>query len=167
MGQMKMRNLKEAFSKLVSYKIADEQEGFASEEDVRTGYKLFHAISHCPTMTIKLFRFINQILSNESSRTILQTFVNLFHSGAITDEMSFTLAKQLYHQLAFTLNLQYGNVLLAMLTNGQLQTITRNGWPFFANNSDLVKKCLQESHCDGIWDIFQKLGILLHFLLLN
>ena len=157
MGQVKTQNLKEAFSKLVTYKITDEQEGFASEEDVRSGYKLFHAIAHCPTMTIKLFRFINQLLSNESSRTIIQTFGNLFHSEA--DKMSFTLAKQLYHQLSFTLNLQYGNVLLAMLTNGQLQTLTRNDWPFFANNSDLVEKCLQESHCDGIEDIFQRLGI--------
>ena len=163
MGQTKTKNLKEAFSKLVSYKITDEQEGFTSEEDVRTGYKLFHTIIHCPTMTIKLFRFINQLISNESSRTIIQTFVNLFYSGTMKDKMSFTLAKQSYHQLAINLNLQYGNVLLAMLTNGHLQTITSNDWPFFANNTDLVEKCLQESHCDGIGDIFRILGILLCF----
>ena len=78
---------------------------------------------------------------------------------AIRDEAIFLLAKKFYKVLASTLNLQYGNVLLATSANSQLQTVLRNGWPFFANNTDLVEKCLQESICDGFQNISKNLGI--------
>ena len=61
--------------------------------------------------------------------------------------------------VASTLQLHYGNILLATSTNKHLQAVIRNDWPFFANNTDLVEKCLQESHCEGIQDIAQKNGI--------
>ena len=165
MGQVKPGNQKEAFSKLASYEKTNKTEGPPSEEDIRTGYELFQAVVYCPTMVIKLFRFIDQLLSSESERTIILTFVNIFQSGAITDKTSFTLAKQFYNKLASTLNLKYGNVLLASSTNAQLKALIRKDWPFFSNNTNLVERCLQESHCDGIQDVFQKLGIHSVFLL--
>ena len=156
MGQWeKPQNLNEVFSKLP---LTEEP---PSEKDIKTGYELYHAVVYCPAeMVSKLFRFVDQLLSNERTRTIIQTIMNLFQSGSITDKTSFTLAKQFYHVLASTLNLQYGNVLLATSTNSQLQdVIIRNDWPLFANNSDLVENCLQEYNCVGIQDIVQKLGI--------
>ena len=130
-----------------------------THEDIQTGYEIFQALDYCPTMVIKLFKFVDQLLSSESERTIIQTFLNLFQSGAISDGKSLTLAKQFYSILVTTLNLQYGNVLLATLTNAQLQAVVRNDFPFFANNTDLVRKCFNESKCDGSQDILQKLGI--------
>ena len=84
---------------------------------------------------------------------------NLFQPGALADEKTFTLAKEFYFEVASAFNLQYGNVLLATSTKEHLQTVIRKGWPFFTNNSNLVKNCLQESLCDGIGDILQNLGI--------
>ena len=161
-GQVKPENQNEAFSELASnVNTGGTKRPTFLDEDIQTGYELFQVIVHCPTMSIKLFRFVDQLLSNESSRTIIQTFVNLFQSGVITDETSFILAKQFYNILASTLNLQYGNVLLATSTNEHLQDVIRNDWPFFGNNTDLVKRCLQESsHCHAIQDIFQNLGIM-------
>ena len=131
-----------------------------SGEDIETGFELFHAIDSCPPATVfKLFRFIDQLLSSESSRTIIQTMVNTFHSGSIADETSFTLAKQFYFVLASTLNLTYGDVLLATSTNAQMEAMIGNGLPFFANNTDLVAKCLKGFDCDGIEGILQKLGM--------
>ena len=161
MGQVKPQKQTEVFSKLVSDVHIHEIEGPPSIKDIEIGYKLFHAIVYCPIPLVKLFRFVDQLLSIESTRTIVQTFVNLFQSGAITDKTSFTLAKQFYFVLAS--NLQYGNVLLATSKNAQLQAVIRNDWPFFSNNTHLVGKCLQESNCDGIQDIFQKLGIMFFY----
>ena len=158
MGCIKPQKQKEAFSKLISNLNTNKVERPPSEKDIRIGYDLIQAIVFCPTMSIKLFRFVNQLLSMESLRTIIQSFVNLFQSGAPTDKTSFTLAKQFYYVLASTLNLQYGNVLLATSTNAHLQAAIRKNWPFFANNTDIVEKCLQESHCEGIQDIGKKLG---------
>ena len=157
-GQVKPENQMEALSKLVANVNTYKIDVPPSKEDIKNGYELFQAIVYCPAMAIKLFRFVDQLLSSESSRTIIQTFVNLIQSGVLTDRTSFTLAKQFYKVLASTLDLQHGNVLLATSTNAHLKA-ARNGWPFFANNTDLVERYLQESHCDGIQDIFQNLGM--------
>ena len=160
MGQVIPKNREGAFSKLVTNindKLTEEP---PSQKDIKIGYQIFQAIVYCPRMVIKLFRFVDQLLSSESKRTIIQTFVNFFQSGALTDKISFTLAKQFYFEVASTLDLQYGNVLLATLTNAQLQAAIRRDWPFFVNNTDMVGKCLQESHCSGFQENFQKLGIL-------
>ena len=119
MGQIQPEHQKESFSRLVSSVNINQTVGPSSAEDIKTGFKLFQALVFCPRMVIKLFRFINQLLSNEHSKTIIQTFVNLFQSGAIADKTSFTLARQFYFVLASTLNLQYGNVLQATSTNAQ------------------------------------------------
>ena len=169
MEQIKPDNQKEAFLKAVTNVNISRAGELTSDEDIKTGYELFQAIVHCHTMVFKVFRFVDQLLSNESSRTIIKTFENLFQTGAITDKTSFTLTKRFYDILASTLNLQYGNVLLATLTNQQRQAVIENDWPFFANNSDLVKRCLQESQCEGLqnWDIFQNLGNILLLLYEN
>ena len=66
-----------------------------------------------------------------------------------------------YLFLASTLDLQYGNVLLAMSKKAQLQEVLDNHWPFFTNKTEMVEACLQnDSHCNEIVeDIIQKLGI--------
>ena len=158
MGQVKTQNQKEVFSKLLSDMSMNETQGSPSEEDIETGYELFHVIVYCPTMVIKLYRFVVQLLSNESPRTIIQTIVNLFYSGALTDVASSTLAKQFYHILTSTLDLQYGNVLLATMSNEDLQAVIRNDLPFFGNSTERIEKCFQGSNCDRIQGIFQSIG---------
>ena len=150
--------LDEAFPKLVSFVNEKDLEESATDEDVMIGFEIFHAIVYCPSMDIKLFLFVDQLLSNESSRTIIQTAVNLFRSGVLKDLTGFTEAKQFYQVLVSTLDLQYGNVLLATSTKSQLQAVINNDWPFFTNQTDLVKTCLLDSDCDSLQDIFQKLG---------
>ena len=160
-GQIQPQNQIQAFSRLVSIAHMNETKENISEEDVKTGYQLVQAIVYCPTMVIKLFRFVDHLLSTESRRTIIQTFVNLFQSGALTDKTSFTLAKQLYFEVASALNLQFGDVLLPVSTKAELQAILKNDWPFFVNNTGPVEKCLQDSQCDIFQDIFNKYGM--HF----
>ena len=150
--------LDEAFPKLASFVNENDLEESATDEDVMIGFEIFHAIVYCPSMDIKLFLFVDQLLSNESSRTIIQTAVNLFRSGVLKDLTGFTEAKQFYQVLVSTLDLQYGNVLLATSTKSQLQAVINNDWPFFTNQTDLVKTCLLDSGCDSLQDIFQKLG---------
>ena len=175
MGQVKAEYYGDVFFPFVpsensseSGDISEQQISEHSDMDIETGYELFHAVMFCHGMVFKLYTFIDDLLSNETSRTILQTTFNIFQSGAITDEKSFTLAKQFYHVLVSTLNLQYGNILLATSTAAQLQNALDSDLPFFTNNTDMVKKCLQEQHCDFLQDIHQNFGkkyIFFYFLL--
>ena len=127
-------------------------------EDIRTGFELFHVIIYCPTMNIKLFKFVDKLLSSENSRTIIQATANLFHSKILKDEKSISLTKEFYGVLANTFGLQYGNIMVATSTKSQLQAVIDNDWPFFANNTGLVQSCLKDSKCGGIKDIMDSLG---------
>ena len=140
--------------------------GPATADDVKTGMKIFHAVQYCPSpMVTKLFKFVDELLSTQSSRTIMQTFVNLFRSNNITDVTSFSLAKEFYFVLASTLQLQYGNILLATASKSEIQSVIDNDWPFFTNSTDLVKTCLEDLGCDKLQEFIRNLGILLliHF----
>ena len=154
---------------MVSFVTREETKGPVSYDDIVMGFEHLHAVVYCPPlMVIQLFRFVNDTLSFESSRTVIQTMVNLFQSGVMEeDKTSLTLAKEFYLILANTLQLQYGKVLLATGSKSQLQTVIDNDWPFFANYTEMVKTCLEEdSRCDRLQDIFQMLGnMLLCFVL--
>ena len=101
---------------------------------------------------------IYQLLSFSTTRTIIQTIVNLFQPGAITDEMTLTLTRQFYQKLADTLDLQYGSILLTTTTTAEMKAVILNQWPFFTNYTDQVQNCLEESNCDTFQDINQNLG---------
>ena len=67
--------------------------------------------------------------------------------------------KVFFHVLAKTLDLQYGNILLATSSKPQLQAVIDNDWPFFTNNTDLVKDCLSDSECESIQNIIRDQGL--------
>ena len=157
MKQIKPGHRRRIFDKVLS-NVSTRREGEnVLHEDIRTGHDLYHAIVFCsPAMVF--YNFVDQLHSVETTRTIIHTMVNLFLSGAITDETSLTLARQFYHVLASTLDLHLGNVLLATSTSAQLQAGISKKLPFFLNYTDEVEKCLLGSNCDTIQDIYENLG---------
>ena len=159
-GQLGSSARSKVFSKLMFNVSTGQTSGDHSHKDIETGFELFHAVVFCPSMVFKMYTFIDQLLFNETSRTIIHTIVNLFQSGAITDETSFGLAKQFYQVLVSTLSMQYGNILLATATNAQRENVISKGLPFFLNNTEQVKKCVGETHCATLGDIFQGNGML-------
>ena len=115
-------------------------------------------------MDMKLYIFVDQLLSSESKRTIIQSYTNLFHSGVLKGTTSITLAKEFYMDLSATFNLRYGNILLATSTKAQIEAVIDNDWPFFGNNTNLVKACTWDSKCDRLQEIFEDLGKILSSL---
>ena len=157
MDSIKSDYVESLFPELVSFVEQGTLRQSITNEDIRTGFEIFYAILFCPVMNIKLFRFVDQLLSVESSRTITQAFVNIFHTGVIQNQATLASAKEFYMVLAATLNLQYGNILLATSTRSQLQALIENDWPFFMDAS-LVKTCLFNNDCVNLQSILEKLG---------
>ena len=158
MDEIKPEHLEENFLTLNSFVDTKDWEYSVTEEDLLTGLQLLHVVVSCPVKDVKLFFFVDNLLSNETSRTIIQTLVNFFHSGVVKDQKRLRMAKDFYIELAAVLDMQYGNVLLATSTKAQLQNVIDNNWPFFTNNTDLVKACLINSTCASIQNILAKLG---------
>ena len=140
----------------------------ATNKDAMTGFQLYHAIVYCPEMDIKLYSFVDQLLSSESKRTLIQSSANLFHSEVLKNQLSdryHRFAKLFYMDLATTLNLQYGNILLTTSTNSQLQDLIDIDAPFLTNSTDEVKTCILDSKCDILQDFIGDQGITLHIIL--
>ena len=151
MEQIKYGFLERSFSNLVSFVEDSGQEGPFTDDDVATGFEIFYAIVFCPVNDLKLFQFVDHLLSHETSRTITQNIVNLFeNSHIIKNPRRYMLTKKFYFRLATTLDLQYGKVLLASSTKAQLQAVIDNDWPFFTNMTDILKSCLYQSECADI-----------------
>ena len=155
--QVKPKHMDRIFSKLMPSENVKEEEK-PTVEDIETGFEVFSAMVYCPVSILKLYRFIEELLSKESSRTIIQSMVNLFQSRVLKDELIFTVAKEFYLVLASTLELQYGNVLLATSTKSQIQTVIDDDLPFFTNNTEVVKTCMNYLDCDGTRRILQQTG---------
>ena len=158
MGQLKPEYRSALFSKLVSNTTNSKIGGHNTTEYIKFGYEIFYALVFCPENVFKLYSFVDNLISNEITRTIIQTIVNLFHSGAITDEKIFILAKRFYSVLATTLDLQYGNILMATSTTAQLQALIQNDLPFFLNYTDRLRDCLQKTNCDIVQQIYEYIG---------
>ena len=158
MGQVRAEKQKLVFSNILSDEDTSKTSTYPSSEEIAEGYELLNALIFCPPMLLKAYKMIDLVLSVETSRTIIQTMVNLFRSEALTDEISFTMARQFYHVLADTLDLQYGKMLLATSTPAQMRAVIRNQWPFFTNYTEQVRNCLEESNCDTLQDVYQNLG---------
>ena len=157
LGEVKSMHLDWLFSKLVptvSKKEIDEP----TAEDIEIGFEVFNTITYCPISVFKLYRFIKDLLSSKSSRTIIQSMVNLFQSRILKDKAIFALAKEFYLVLASTLQMEYGNVLLATSTKSQIQSMIDDDLPFFTNNTEMVKTCLNDLDCDSTQDILQRIG---------
>ena len=153
------QRLDDVFPKLVTFADSNEIEGPLTNEDIETGVELFYGIVHCPTPLLTMYNFVNELLSTEGPRTIIQTLVNIFRFESIKDTTTLNLVREFYFVLASTLDLQYGNILLATSTKSQIQEVIDKDWPFFTNKTDLVKACIKDSDCDSIQNIVQKLGI--------
>ena len=157
MGQANTNHLHNAFSEvfLVDEKMFQEP---VTNEDIKIGFGLFYAIVYCPRTVLKLHTFVDQLLSTETTRTIILTVVNLFKSGVLKHKTKLNPVNKFYFELASTLHLQFGNVLLATAPKSEIQAVLDNDWPFFTNTTELVKACLQDSDCDQIQDVLQQLG---------
>ena len=167
--QINAKEQKRILSEIVSKVNTTETSREPSVGDIETGYDLFHAVVFCPpSLEFKIYAVIDQLLSVETTRTLTHTIVNLFQSGAVTDgDTSFTMLRDFYHLLADTLDLEYGNILLATSTTAQLQNVISKKWPFLSNSTGVVQKCLVESDCDATQDIIQNLGKAIFLFFLN
>ena len=81
-----------------------------------------------------------------------------FPVWSCSDGITFILTRQFYQVLVNTLDLQYENILLAASTAEQMQAVIWNKWPFFTNYTNVVEKCLRESNCDTLQEVYQDHG---------
>ena len=129
-----------------------------NDDDVQNGIMIYSAIIYCETGVVKLFKFLDSLLSTESQRTILKAVVNTIESGNLEGVVNDNLILEFYKVLENKLDLQFGKILLATLSGEQLQDMMNKKSPFIAPFSKTLENFFNRSSCQEVRDIMNTLG---------
>ena len=128
-------------------------ENVTSFQDVyfHSGTKIFVALTYCPhSLSLKLLTFFQGLVNSPS--VLIRTVVDTIQSGnssGTTDEdrVSKKGLNNLYLTLEKKFSLQYGKVLLGLLSKNEIELMINKDWPFFATYSQELELCLNETTC--------------------
>ena len=141
----------------------DVNETTLTDEDIETGFMIFSAVIYC-SESVQLSKFLHNLVSTQSPRTIIQATVNTIQSDNIREIESRQLLNEFYQALDQVFDLQYGKILMALSSTSQLQDMMSKSWPYFHNFScQEMDQCLSGLNCE----IVQKIGKLLILFILN
>ena len=156
MGQ---RNLNAMPSEELGKLREPEQNLTVSYRDLENGFMMYSAYVHCPEELIKLNRFFEDLVANETARTIIEATVSTIRSDIIEEKSNQRKLFNFFLALDDKVDLKYGNILLATAPRSEIETILKNGWPFFTNITDDVKMCLTfDKGCNKIQQQIADLG---------
>ena len=127
------------------------------EEDVMAGLELFLISFHCSEST-DIYKFLHNLISTQSPRTIIQTTVNTIQSDNIKERGSRITLGQFYMQLDKIFQFQLGNILSAMLPLSEIETMKDKDWPYFTHYQTAMDMCLNEHNCQMLTNITKDLG---------
>ena len=139
----------------------DTTAGVANDEDLLTGFMMFSAMIYC-SESVALSQFLFSLLSTQSPRTIIQATVNTIQSGDIKERSNRKRMAQFYLALDKIFHFQLGKILLATVSLPDIEAMMAKDWPYFSHYSQEIDQCLNNASCQGVRDLVQTLGKLLH-----
>ena len=129
------------------------------DTDFHLGAMIFFAMTFCPQrISLEFLIFFDHLISTQSPRVVIRTLVDTIHSGVITNRETKKGLNNLYLALEEEFDLQYGKVLLALSSKGELEEMLEKEWPFFDKYRQEVNLCLSGTTCDSLKDIIAMLG---------
>ena len=154
-GQIKFHHYPTMFSGVNLGLQKEENTIEIAVEDITTGYMIFSAMVYCPESTLKIYQFLNSLISTQSPRTIIQAIVNTIQSGDIKELENRKFVNQFYLELDKIFHFQLGKILLATSTPSQLQDMLAKGWPFFTQAN--MDNCLTDAQCPWLQSLGEEL----------
>ena len=93
----------------------DSIEEPTNNEDIMIGLEVYSALVYCPPeKEMKLFQFLNKLISTQSPRSIIQATVNTIQNNDIEDPTTRNVVNQFYLALDSIFHFQLGKILLAL-----------------------------------------------------
>ena len=130
-----------------------------SELDVTTGFRMYTVLTACTKMdTQKLFHYLNNIITTESSRTIIYATVNTIQSGKVTGSVNRAMLNEFYLALDKIFHFHLGKILLSLSSDSEIRVMIEKGWPYFTHYTQEIDQCLYDDSCQGLTDIVNDLG---------
>ena len=158
-GQLEDHVYEQFFSELEMTIALKENMTSYQNVDFHSGAEIYLTMIFCPNPTsLKLFSFFEGIIDSQKPGAMIRTVVDIIQSEIVDNTDSQKSLNELYLALEKEYDLQYGKILLALLSKKQLEDIMGKGWPFFLKYSQEVDLCLNGTACDSLDDIIATLG---------
>ena len=135
----------------------DSKEAPVTEEDIQTGFMIYAVIIYCKE-SVALHQFLHNLLSTQSPRTIIQTTVNTIEFHQFKENVNKDNANEFYLALDRIFDLQFGKILLGILSQEQLERMISKGRPYFYKFESEIDNCLNGVTCKELWEIIQNMG---------
>ena len=85
-----------------------------NDDHISIGLELYYQNIFCPVEVMKLYDFLQDLLSHETPRAIIQGVMNTIVSPKVKSSLSKNLLTDLYHTMDTLFNIQMGKIMLAI-----------------------------------------------------
>ena len=132
-----------------------DQDDVDSEEydlnDLKAGFLMFSSIVFCPKTVrdLKLYNFLDDLISNESPRTLIQGIVNTLGSKDLDGKSSKNL-DDFFQALNDMMALKFGKILLASSSPAKLKSMLDRGLPYVTKYKDDIEMTTNSSNMQSI-----------------
>ena len=111
---------------------------------------LFSALVYCDQMKMEFF--LDNLILNETPRTIIQTIINTLESGKIKIIVNEQMVSKFYLVMKKMFNLQYDRILLATASAAHLDL------PYLLPYREEMDRCRNGTSCHQITQAIDTLG---------
>jgi hypothetical protein len=131
-----------------------------TDDDILVGFQMFWALHNCEREVEreKLYKFLHDLVSFESPKTIIQATVNTMQAKNIKEVGNRARLIQFFHSLDSFFQFNIGKILLATSSLEDVRNMIDEDWPYFTNYLAEVKQCIDGTSCRGVKDLVQTLG---------
>ena len=159
MGQVKQDSYTDVSSRVEKWVIDVNEVLDINEEDITTGVDIHSGLLYCSEFeSMQMYKFLHNLISTQSPRTILLATVNSIQSNKIKESENRKRLGHLYLDLDKKFHFQYGKILTAILSSSEIQTMMAQDWPYFIQHQQYIDKCLNGSNCQRSLDTMKDLG---------
>ena len=159
-GQIKVVRGRNPFDKINLGLSKATYQGDITTEDYVTGYKIYSILVFCNPETLKLGKFLYNMVSDNNLRTIIKVAVNTIQSDRVKEVENKNLLFGFYQHLEKSFNLELGRILLAVSSPSELQAMLIKNLPYITPFSNEIEACFNNKDCSALGNLVKgKLGL--------
>ena len=122
--------------------------------DLKTGFIMFSAIVFYPStvLDIQLYNFLDDLISNESPRTLIYGIVNTLGSKDL-DRKTSTNLNDFFNDLDSMISFEFGKILLALSSPAEIESMLQKGLPYMTKYKGDIEMSLNGTDISDVHDI--------------
>ena len=111
--------------------------------ELKTEFIMFSAIIFCPStvLDIQLYNFLDDLISNESPRTLIHGIVNTLGSKDL-DRITSTNLNDFFNELDSMRGFEFGKTFLTLSSPAEIESMLQKGLPYMTKYKDDLEMSL-------------------------